>query len=195
MAAFASCRSRTSDPSHQRDRHSDGMSPYPVNVSSVLRTSRDISHTLWVRHTRSSFDGSPMRSPQLRFPRVAGLRHYHPVLYSPSSSPRAPASPRLVCSRPPAHHPATDNACPVCPSKGLPTETSISASHIRIVLSSDPEMMWRPSRQWQMVADKARIGDWTRQEVYPLVPLTPTTDPGKHILKKSFLEAVVDSFR
>ena len=120
-----------------------------------------------------------MRSPQLRSPRVAGLRHYHQVLFSPSPSPRAPASPRLVCSRPPAHHPATDNTCSVCPSKGLPTETSVSASHIQIVLSSDPEMMWRPSRQWQMVADKARIGDWTRQEVYPLVPFDTHNRPWK----------------
>ena len=34
---------------------------------------------------------------------------------------------------------------PVCPSKGSPTTAPVSTSQIRMVLSKDPEMTWRPS--------------------------------------------------
>jgi hypothetical protein len=47
--------------------------------------------------------------------------------------------------RRPSGEQATDDTGPLCPSRGSPTAAPVSASHIRMVLSQDPEMMRRPS--------------------------------------------------
>ena len=54
---------------------SDHMLPYPVNISGVLQTLRDILHMLWVRHMHSSLKHHPTHSPQLPSsnPRLATL--------------------------------------------------------------------------------------------------------------------------
>src|SRR5260370_6922404 len=43
---------------------------------------------------------------------------------------------------------ATDHTQLVCPSRGSPAAAPVSASQIRIVLSSDPETMCRPSGEY-----------------------------------------------